>query len=237
MNIVILTGAGISAESGLATFRGTDGLWEGHRPEEVATPQAFRRNPELVHRFYNERRAKLIDGSVLPNPAHAALARLEREHPGRVLVVTQNIDDLHERAGTRQLLHLHGELLKSRCTGCGEVSECRGRTSATSVCGACGDVGALRPHIVWFGEMPFHLEEIGSALSHADLFVSIGTSGNVYPAAGFVALAKEAGAATLELNLEQSQGSGWFDESRRGPASELVPTWVGELLASHRPGG
>lgn len=230
MNIVILTGAGISAESGIATFRGADGLWEGHRPEEVATPQAFQKNPELVHHFYNQRRARLIDGSVRPNPAHHALARLEHELSGQVLLVTQNIDDLHERAGSHRLLHLHGELLKSRCTGCGDVEAFRGSTSPTSVCTACGDVGTLRPHIVWFGEMPFHLEEIGAALSHADLFVSIGTSGNVYPAAGFVALAKEAGAATLELNLEASQSTAWFDRSLRGPAGELVPAWVDELL-------
>jgi len=230
MNIVVLTGAGISAESGLATFRGADGLWEGQRPEDVATPQAFRKDPERVQRFYNERRAQLIDGSVRPNPAHLALARLEREFPGDVLLVTQNIDDLHERAGSRKLLHLHGELLKSRCTGCGDVAPCRGRLTSGSVCRACHECGTLRPHIVWFGEMPFHLEEIASAISRADLFVSIGTSGNVYPAAGFVAWATDAGARTLELNLEESNGSGCFSESRRGPAGQLVPAWVAELL-------
>jgi len=235
MNIVILSGAGISAESGLATFRGADGLWEGQRPEDVATPQAFRKDPELVQRFYNERRAHLIDGSVRPNSAHFALARLEREFPGDVLLVTQNIDDLHERAGSRKLLHLHGELLKSRCTVCGDVAPCRGRLTSGSGCRACHECGTLRPHIVWFGEMPFHLEEIASAISRADLFVSIGTSGNVYPAAGFVAWAKDAGARTLELNLEESQGSACFNESRRGPAGQLVPAWVNELLSSHGP--
>lgn len=234
MNIVILTGAGVSAESGIATFRGPDGLWEGHRVEDVATPRAFRNSPERVHRFYNERRARLLDGSVRPNPAHLALAKLEQELAGNVLVVTQNVDDLHERAGSRHLLHLHGELLKSRCIDCGAVTSCRGDTSPTSVCGACRESGTLRPHIVWFGEMPFHLEEIGAAISRADLFVSIGTSGNVYPAAGFVMLAKEAGAHTLELNLEASQASSQFAESRRGPASQLVPAWVAEVLARFR---
>ncbi len=232
MNLVILTGAGISAESGLPTFRGADGLWEGHRVEDVATPEAFRRNPELVHRFYNERRAKLLDGSVRPNAAHTALARLEREWPGSVLLVTQNIDDLHERGGSRNLLHLHGELLKSRCTSCGAVDVCRGRTTPTSACGNCGGAGTLRPHIVWFGEMPFHLEEIGAAISRADLFASIGTSGNVYPAAGFVAWAKDAGAETVELNLEPSLGSSQFHDSRLGPAGEIVPAWVDELLGT-----
>jgi NAD-dependent deacetylase len=231
MNIVILTGAGISAESGLATFRGADGLWEGQRPEDVATPRAFQRDPDLVQRFYNQRRAQLVSGSVRPNPAHLALARLERDWAGELLLVTQNIDDLHERAGSRKLLHLHGELLKSRCTACGEVAPCRGNIATDSVCRACHGGGMLRPHIVWFGEMPFHLEEIASAIARADLFVSIGTSGNVYPAAGFVARAKEGGARTLELNLEESQGSSCFDESRRGLAGDLVPAWVAEMLA------
>jgi NAD-dependent deacetylase len=230
MNIVILTGAGISAESGIGTFRGPDGLWEGHRVEEVATPEGFRANPEQVHRFYNERRAQLVHGGVEPNPAHHALARLEQSHRGRVLVVTQNIDDLHERAGSRNLLHLHGELLKSRCTACGAVRPCRGKTDTQSKCEACSAAGALRPHVVWFGEMPFHLEEISAALSRADLFVSIGTSGNVYPAAGFVDLAARAGARTLELNLDESSGTSQFEESRRGPATLLVPQWVDEIL-------
>ncbi len=230
MNIVILTGAGVSAESGIATFRGPGGLWEGHRVEEVATPEGFRADPDLVHRFYNQRRERLIDGSVKPNAAHLALARLEKGLNGDLLVVTQNIDDLHERAGSRRLLHLHGELLKSRCTACGSVVACRGKTGLRSGCASCGEVGTVRPHIVWFGEMPFHLEEISAAISRADLFVSIGTSGNVYPAAGFVAWAAEAGVRTLELNLDESSGSSRFDESRRGPATVRVPQWVEEIL-------
>lgn len=230
MNIVILTGAGISAESGLPTFRGSDGLWEGHRVEDVATPEAFERDPETVQRFYNGRRARLTDGTVHPNPAHLALARLEREHIGKVLLVTQNIDDLHERAGSREPLHLHGELLKCRCTLCGHTGEIIGDLFPASVCTECDHTGTLRPDIVWFGEMPFHLEEISTALQRADLFVSIGTSGNVYPAAGFVAIAAFAGAHTLELNLEPGSTSSAFRESRLGPASKLVPEWVAEIL-------
>ncbi len=230
MKIVILTGAGVSAESGIDTFRGPGGLWEGHRVEDVATPAAFRKNPGLVHHFYNQRRERLIDGSVRPNAAHIALARLEKAMPGDVLVVTQNIDDLHERAGSRNLLHLHGELLKVRCTSCGAVVPCREKTGERCGCRSCGEAGTIRPHIVWFGEMPFHMEEISSAISRSDLFVSIGTSGNVYPAAGFVAWASEAGARTLELNLDESAATSRFDESRRGPATVLVPEWVGEIL-------
>ncbi|WP_234047247.1 Sir2 family NAD+-dependent deacetylase [Luteolibacter pohnpeiensis] len=230
MNIVILTGAGISAESGVPVFRGPDGLWEGHRVEDVATPEAFEANPELVHRFYNQRRAKLLDPAIQPNAAHLALARLEKESAAHVLLITQNIDDLHERAGSENLLHLHGELLKSRCTTCGNVAPLLAETSTSSKCQACGNIGTLRPHIVWFGEMPFHLEEISSALRAADWFVSIGTSGNVYPAAGFVSLASHAGARTLELNLDPSQTSDSFQESRLGPATQLVPAWVNEIL-------
>ena len=230
MNLVILTGAGISAESGVPVFRGPDGLWEGHRVEDVATPEAFIANPELVHRFYNQRRARLLDG-IQPNAAHFALARLEKELKGNVLLVTQNIDDLHDRAGSENLLHLHGELLKSRCTHCGKVARLHGETSTKSTCVSCGSIGTLRPHIVWFGEMPFHLEEISSALQRADLFVSIGTSGNVYPAAGFVSLAANAGARTLEMNLDESNTSSAFAESRLGLATQLVPAWVDEILA------
>ena len=231
MKIVILTGAGISAESGVPVFRGPDGLWEGHRVEDVATPAAFAAHPALVHRFYNERRAKLLDPRIQPNAAHHALARLEREHPGDILLVTQNIDDLHDRAGSRHLLHLHGELLKSRCTACGLVSPIRHDLSVDTPCPACRATRSLRPHIVWFGEMPFHLDEISAALSRADLFVSIGTSGNVYPAAGFVSLAAHAGARTLELNLDPSAASSSFHESRLGPATHLVPQWVDQILS------
>lgn len=233
MNVVVLTGAGISAESGVPVFRGSDGLWEGHRVEDVATPEGFRRDPERVHQFYNGRRAKLIGGDVFANPAHRALARLGRELRGRLTLVTQNIDDLHERAGQGEVLHMHGELLKSRCQVCGAVAECREDLSRASVCGSCGNLDCLRPHVVWFGEMPFHLEEIGAALQQADVFVAIGTSGRVYPAAGFVDLAAHAGAETLELNLDESAGSSGFDESRRGLASELVPAWVDEVLAAN----
>ena len=230
MNIVILTGAGISAESGLPTFRGADGLWEGHRVEDVATPEAFERNPELVQRFYNLRRAHLMDATVQPNAAHDALARLEKEHSGNVLLVTQNIDDLHERAGSKNLLHLHGELLKSRCIICDSRQKIAGELSSSTSCAECGTVGSTRPDIVWFGEMPYYLEEIAAALRQADLFVSIGTSGNVYPAAGFVAMAASHQARTLELNLEATSRS--FRERKIGPAGEIVPQWVEEILGT-----
>jgi NAD-dependent deacetylase len=226
-NIVILTGAGISAESGLRTFRAEDGLWEDHRVEDVATPEAFRRNPELVQRFYDERRVNIL--AAQPNPAHAALARLDREWPGELLIVTQNIDDLHERAGAARVLHMHGEGLSAWCTACDARHRWEGTLGDDPPCPACGKA-ALRPDIVWFGEMPYRMDEIFAALARADLFVSIGTSGAVYPAAGFVQEAKRTGARTLELNLERSQGSAWFDETRLGPASALVPAWVEEVL-------
>jgi len=230
-NIVVLTGAGISAESGLRTFRAEDGLWEDHRVEDVATPEAFRRDPDLVQRFYDERRAGVQ--AALPNLAHTALARLDREWPGdgsgELLIVTQNIDDLHERAGAARVLHMHGEALSAWCTACDSRHRWTGTLLDVPVCPACKEP-ALRPDIVWFGEMPYRMDEIFAALTRADLFVSIGTSGAVYPAAGFVQQAKSAGARTLELNLERSQGSAWFDESRLGPASELVPAWVEEML-------
>ena len=228
-NIVILTGAGISAESGVATFRGPGGLWEGHRVEDVTTPEALRRNPELVHRFYDLRRATL--GTVEPNTAHHALARLDREWPGDLLVVTQNVDDLHERAGLRRMLHMHGRLLSALCAACEERFDWAGSLPAGTPCPHCA-VPRLRPAIVFFGEMPEHMDRIERALADAQLFVSIGTSGAVYPAAGFVQIAIYHGARTLELNLEQSGGSAWFDETRLGPAGELVPAWVDELLAA-----
>ena len=226
-NIVILTGAGISAESGLRTFRADDGLWEDHRVEDVATPQAFRRDPELVQRFYDERRKNIA--TAQPNPAHMALARLDEEWDGELLLVTQNIDDLHERAGARRVLHMHGEGLSVWCTSCNARHRWTGTVLDEPPCPACGKA-ALRPDIVWFGEMPYRMDEIFAALARADLFVSIGTSGAVYPAAGFVQQAKSTGARALELNLERSQGSLWFDETRLGPASELVPAWVEEML-------
>jgi NAD-dependent deacetylase len=227
-NIVVLTGAGISAESGLATFRGPDGLWEGHRVEDVATPQAFGRDPALVQAFYDARRARL--GEVEPNAAHRALARLDSQWPGDLLIVTQNVDDLHERAGARRLLHMHGELRSAWCLACDGRMRWEGDLSSGPACPACGEAGALRPDIVWFGEMPYEMERIDRALLDADLFVSIGTSGAVYPAAGFVQTARYAGARTLELNLEPSLGSVLFDEVRTGPAGVLVPEWVEDLL-------
>ena len=229
-NIVVLTGAGVSAESGLATFRGPDGLWEGHRVEDVATPEAFRRDPGLVHTFYNSRRAKL--DKVEPNAAHSALARLDQEWRGELLLVTQNVDDLHERAGSERLIHMHGEVTKGWCLDCDERFRWHGDMATTASCPACGVAGYVRPDIVWFGEMPYEMDRIDEALRHCDLFVSIGTSGAVYPAAGFVQTARYCGSRTLELNLEPSVGSFLFEESRIGKASELVPAWVDEILAS-----
>ena len=226
-NIVILTGAGISAESGIDTFRGGGGLWEQHRVEDVATPEAFARDPELVLRFYDMRREAIQ--TKQPNPAHFALARLDAEWPGELLIVTQNVDDLHERAGARRVLHMHGEHLNAWCTWCDVRSPWRGPLLDRPPCPACG-ARALRPDVVWFGEMPYRMDEIYAALRGCDMFVSIGTSGAVYPAAGFVRDARELGARTLELNLERSEGSAWFDESRLGPAGELVPAWVAEML-------
>jgi NAD-dependent deacetylase len=226
-SMVVLTGAGISAESGLRTFRAAGGLWEDHRVEDVATPEAFLRNPALVQRFYNERRRQLAQ--VEPNAAHRALARLQREWPGEVLVVTQNVDDLHDRAGSRCLIHMHGELLKVRCLHCGEIRIRAEDVLPDSCCTACSRAGTLRPHIVWFGEMPLEMDRIGEALMRCGLFAAIGTSGNVYPAAGFVSMVAP-GARTLELNLEPSRLGSAFQESRQGRATELVPAWVDELL-------
>jgi len=227
-NIVILTGAGVSAESGIDTFRSEGGLWEQHRVEDVATPEAFARDPELVLRFYDMRREAIQ--TKQPNSAHEALARLDAEWPGELLIVTQNVDDLHERAGARRVLHMHGEHLLAWCTACDTRSPWTGTLIDRPPCPACG-ARALRPDVVWFGEVPYRMDEIMAAVAQADLFVSIGTSGAVYPAAGLVRMASESGAATLELNLEPSQGTRWFDEARHGPASELVPAWVDELLS------
>ena len=227
-NIVILTGAGISAESGLATFRAADGLWEDHRVEDVATPEAYRRDPALVHRFYDARRARL--GEVSPNAAHEALARLDAEWPGELLIVTQNVDDLHERAGAKRLLHMHGELNSGWCLACDDRFCWEGPMGEVAVCPVCAAGGQVRPDIVWFGEMPYEMDRIDAAIREADLFVSIGTSGAVYPAAGFVQTARYCGARTLEINLEPSQGSLFFDERQYGPASVEVPGWVEGLL-------
>lgn len=225
--IVILTGAGISAESGIDTFRAAGGLWEQHRVEDVATPEGFARNPDLVLGFYDMRRAALAH--VAPNPAHAALARLQREFAGDVLLVTQNVDDLHERGGSRQVLHMHGELKSALCLACETRSPWDAPMLDRPPCPVCA-APSLRPDVVWFGEMPYEMGRIYQALEACDLFVSIGTSGAVYPAAGFVEEARRAGARTLELNLEPSEGSHRFDESRLGPASAVVPAWVEEVL-------
>lgn len=227
-NIVILTGAGVSAESGVATFRGPDGLWEGHRVEDVATPEAFQRDPSLVHAFYDARRAKL--DTVEPNRAHEALARLDAEWPGDLLLVTQNVDDLHERAGSRRLIHMHGELRSGWCLVCDDRFAWDGDMGEQAMCPTCKCTGRVRPDIVWFGEMPYEMDRIDEALQRADLFVSVGTSGAVYPAAGFVRTARYCGAQTLEMNLEPSLASTFFDESRIGPAGKLVPEWVDEVL-------
>jgi len=228
MRIVVLTGAGVSAESGLKTFRDAGGLWEGHDPREVATPEAFARDPDLVHRFYDARRRQLRD--VAPNAAHLALARLEREIGHDVLLVTQNVDDLHERAGSRNVLHMHGELLKARCLACGARVEWRDDLLPRPPCPRCG-VRALRPDVVWFGEVPYHLDEVYDALWDCDLFAAIGTSGTVHPAAGFVRTASSAGARTVEMNLARSEVAGAFDEVREGTATVVVPAWVEEVLA------
>lgn len=228
MRIVVLTGAGVSAESGLSTFRDADGLWEGHRPEQVATPEAFEADPVMVHRFYDERRAQL--GTVQPNAAHVALARLEQRVGDELLLVTQNVDDLHERAGSTRVLHMHGELGSAWCTACDTRTRWTGALGGAPACPACG-AEALRPDVVWFGEVPYGMEQIDQALQEADLFVAVGTSGAVYPAAGFVQVATVHGARTLELNLQRSEVSALFGESRQGPAGELVPAWVEEVLA------
>ncbi len=231
MRIFVLTGAGISAESGLGTFRDKGGIWSRFDPMKLATPEAFASDPETVLSFYDMRRANLLEAS--PNAAHFALARLESALPergGELFLCTQNIDDMHERAGSRRVLHMHGELLKARCTSCGAVNEWRAPLDLEAVCPSCDATGGLRPHVVWFGEIPMEMERIFEALSLSDLFVAIGTSGSVYPAAGFVAEARAAGLRTCEINLEPSDNARLFDERRYGPASEAVPRWVEEVL-------
>lgn len=225
--IVILTGAGISAESGIDTFRSAGGLWEQHKVEDVATPEGFARDPDLVLGFYDMRRAALA--KVKPNAAHHALAKLEADFSGELLLVTQNVDDLHERAGSCQVLHMHGELKSALCTSCEIRSPWDAPMSERPPCPVC-QAQTLRPDVVWFGEVPYQTERIYTALGSADLFVSIGTSGAVYPAAGFVQEARQSGAHTLELNLEPSDGTHFFHEARHGPAGELVPRWVDEVM-------
>ncbi len=230
MRVVVLTGAGISAESGIRTFRGADGLWERHRIEDVATPEAFVRDPALVYRFYNERRQGLLAPAVSPNAAHHALVRLEEALGDDFLLVTQNIDDLHQRAGSRRVLPMHGELRAARCDGCDNVSPWDGDFDARHACPRCGLTGELRPHVVWFGEMPLYMDDLTDALRHRSTLVSIGTSGNVYPAAGFASTARTAGATVLELNLEPSLNATVFHEGRYGPATQVVPAWVESVL-------
>jgi NAD-dependent deacetylase len=226
--VVILTGAGISADSGVPTFRAADGLWEGHRVEDVATPEAFTRNSALVHAFYDARRARLQ--MVAPNAGHLALARLERHWPGDFLLVTQNVDDLHERAGSSRLIHMHGELKRGWCLDCGMRFPWLGPMGEGAACPACATIGQVRPDIVWFGEMPYDMDRIDEAIRNCDLFVSIGTSGAVYPAAALVQTARYVGARCVELNLDPSQGSIFFHETFLGRASEVVPEWVEGLL-------
>jgi len=230
--IFILTGAGISAESGLSTFRDKDGVWAQYQIEEVASIQGYERNPQKVLAFYNSRRASV--GWVQPNAAHFALARLQRdleERGGVVTLCTQNVDDLHERGGARNVLHMHGEITKARCHDCGATEPYDGDLSVELGCSACGRVGGMRPHVIWFGETPLYYDEISTVLAAAELFVSIGTSGNVYPAAGFVAAARAAAIPTMEINLEPSENAHLFDVRRYGKASEVVPAWVEEALA------
>ena len=232
-NIVVLTGSGVSAESGVATFRDKDGVWSKYDYREVATPEGFAANPVLVHEFYNARRRGL--SAVQPNAAHVALADLEaglEKRGGRLTLVTQNVDNLHERGGSKNILHMHGELLKAECAHCAAIVSCTGDLSVESICASCGRDGGMRPHVVWFGEMPRHMDEAADAIMTADLFVSIGTSGSVYPAAGFVAEARALGVPAMELNLEPSENAHFFTDAHYGPATAVVPKWVEETLAA-----
>lgn len=234
MNVVVLTGAGISAESGIQTFRSSDGLWEEHRVEDVATPEGFARNPQLVQRFYNERRRQLQQDNIQPNPAHFALAKLEELLGDNFLLVTQNIDNLHERAGSKRVVHMHGELLKVRCSWSNQVLEWKGDLTTDERCHCCQFPQPLRPHIVWFGEMPLGMDQIYQSIEQATIFIAIGTSGHVYPAAGFVHEAKLNGAHTVELNLEPSQVESEFEEKHYGLASQVVVDYVNDLIVSLR---
>ena len=231
-SIVVLTGAGISAESGIQTFRATDGLWEQHKIEDVATPEGFKANPELVQQFYNDRRQHLLSDEIQANAAHFSLAKLEKAFDGEFLLVTQNIDNLHESAGSEKVMHMHGELLKMRCRFSEQVYDITGNITSDMRCACCGKKGSLRPHIVWFGEMPFYMNEIEASLMSCDLFISIGTSGLVYPAAGFVQQAKMYGAHTIELNLEPTVTESQFDEHIYGKAGALLPEFVETLLTT-----
>ncbi len=230
-SIAVLTGAGISQESGLETFRDPDGIWAKVRIEDVATPGAFARDPDAVHAFYNMRRARHRVATANPNQAHQAVARLEAEWAGEVTVITQNVDSLHEAGGSKTLIHMHGMHSKARCNHCQHIVPWQGDMSTADVCEGCGESGGLRPHVVWFGETPLELDRIQAALVACDVFISIGTSGNVYPAAGFISMVRQIGRAhTVELNLEPSLGAANFDEGHYGPATEVVPAFVDRLL-------
>ena len=224
--VVILTGAGISAESGIKTFRDNNGLWENHSIKEVATPEGFAANPELVYQFYNERRAQLLSGDVQANVAHFALAELENTLESNLVIVSQNVDNLHEAAGNKNVIHMHGSLVSAKCCRSAKSVATYHDINAQSRCNCCKPPSPMRPDIVWFGEVPYHMELIEKHLYNADIFVSIGTSGNVYPAAGFAAFANECGAYTIELNLEPSEGASQFNEQHCGLASKLVPEFV-----------
>jgi NAD-dependent deacetylase len=229
--IFFLTGAGVSAESGLSTFRDKGGLWAHYDVQEVASIQGYERNPAYVLEFYNMRRG--IHAGIEPNASHIALAQLEsgwEERGGRVTICTQNIDPLHERAGSKRVIHMHGEIAKARCHDCGDIVAYDGELSINLGCCACGRGGGMRPHVVWFGETPLEMDRIYDELSGADLFVSIGTSGNVYPAASFVSAARSAGIPTMEINLEPSENAAFFDTGRYGRATDAVPAWVTEML-------
>ena len=228
MRVVVLTGAGVSAESGLSTFRDAGGTWSRFDPMKLATPEAFARDPATVQAFYNARRRNLL--ATAPNAAHHALARLA--NLADLTLVTQNVDDLHERAGSPAVIHMHGELLRARCGRCHAVVPWHGDLGAGEHCPACSAPGTLRPHVVWFGEMPLRMDEIEAALAAADLFVAIGTSGSVYPAAGYVEMARDLGVRTCELNLQPSDNARAFDEAQYGPATQIVPSWVNTLSPS-----
>ncbi|MEM7621342.1 MAG: NAD-dependent deacylase [Pseudomonadota bacterium] len=231
-NIVVLTGAGISAESGVDTFRDADGLWSRYDVNDVATPEGFQRNPTLVHEFYNLRRQ--AHKTIKPNAAHFALAKLEQNFQGAFVLITQNVDALHKQAGSKNLIHMHGELHKGFCIFCHAKVECFENMSTETSCTSCKRTAGMRPDVVWFGEMPYHMDKIFDKLSECDLFISIGTSGTVYPAAAFVADAKHAGAHTLELNLEPSHGISLFAEAIHGKATEVVPAYIEKLLSAQQ---
>ena len=231
--VVVLTGAGVSAESGLKTFRDNNGLWENHRVEDVATPEGFAANPALVYRFYNERRAQLQQPDVQPNPAHKALAELEQALGEQFLLVTQNVDDLHERAGNKRVLHMHGKLLSARCTNTGRAIPWHDDFDDTTECRCCLPGEQMRPDIVWFGEVPMHMDDIIMALAQADVFIAVGTSGQVYPAANFVAMAADSGARTIEINLEPSQQNTLFEEKIVGQAGKTLPEFVTRFIQDY----